>query len=348
MDSIHYLANVVAVAALCVLGCQKEGGTGVSASADTGASANSDGHAAWGTDAIATTCSESDQFVITNIDVVMDATKMGVAAGSSIADSTAVALADGRVRMFFQYRSPDGQQAGHYSAISSDGVHFTMEAGLRIPLDEWWGPHVKAKVLPSGQLRVYKGATPPSQTNVGIISYISNDWFELTREDGFRITTAAAEMTKLSHLTTVPLADGTSRGYFSNQPEGSDFNRRVRSATSSDLLFWTLESGIRVGAGAAVAGIAAYSAEQPHALQRGNGCVTLFYYAAYAQAGLGSLELRYSTSRDGLTFNTSYSLEMNANGPDIVRLSNGTYLLYYDTGTPSDGFSIKVASLVLK
>lgn len=287
------------------------------------------------TDIIATTCSETDQFAFTDIGVAIDAEMMGVEEGGSIADSTAVVLPDGRVRIYFQYVSKDKSTGVHYSAISEDGITFTMEKGTVFGKNEmsseWWGPHIKAKVLDDGQLRIYKGATPREEENTGIISYISSDWVTFTKENGFRITSDDANLEKLSHLTIVSTDDGTYRGYFSNMPQGSDSTRLVKSATSADLLTWTMDSGVRVGIGASPAVAAEYSAEQPHALQRKDGCVTLFYYSTHYQDGtLRPPQLRYSTSSDGLTFDTLYSLELNGNGPDIITLPDGTYLLYYD------------------
>ena len=300
-------------------------------------------------DAIANTCSDTDQFTFTDIGVAMDATIMGVEVGSSIADSTAVVLPDGRVRMYFQYLSKDRSQGAHYSAISSDGVHFTLEAGTRLGdtewKTEWWGPHIKAKWLSDGRLRIYKGATPGTDANIGIISYISSDGLTFTKEDGFRITPSAAGLTRLSHLTIVSTSDGKYRGYFSNMPQGTDPNRLVKSATSSDLLTWTMDSGVRVGTGSTT--LPDDSAEQPHALQRPDGCVTLFFYRSHHKGQFAPALTYYSTSKDGVAFTNAYSLDINGNGPDIVRLNDGTYLLYYDVGNETQGFSIRVGKLEL-
>lgn len=299
-------------------------------------------------DKIASTCSETDPFTLTDIVVVMDAAKMGVEAGSSIADSTAVVLPDGRVRMYFQYLAKDRSRGAHYSAISPDGVSFTLEPGARMGdnewQDEWWGPHIKAIWLSDGRLRIYKGATPANDANAGIISYASSDGLTFTKEEGFRVTPSAAGMTRLSHLTIVTASDGRYRGYFSNMPEqGPTSTRLVKSATSTDFLTWTMDSGVRAGTGATD-----YSAEQPHALQRGDGCATLFYFSvAYRGGVLAVPELRYSTAPDGLTFSRDYSLRVNGNGPDIVRMNDGAYLLYYDAGNETQGFSIRVGRLEL-
>lgn len=296
-------------------------------------------------DPIADTCSATDQFTFTDIGVAMDATIMGVETGSSIADSTAVVLPDGRVRMYFQYLAKDRSQGAHYSAISSDGVTFTMESGARLGDPEWmteeWGPHIKAKWLSDGRLRIYKGAG-----DTGIISYVSSDGLAFTKEDGVRITTNAAGLARLSHLTITTTLDGNYRGYFSNMPQGSDSYRLVKSATSADLLTWTMDSGVRIGEGSVT--LPDDSAEQPHALQRAGGGVTLFFYRTHYKGEIAVPPLAYySTSTDGVTFTNVYSLGLDGNGPDIVRLNDGTYLLYYDVGNETQGFSIRVGKLGL-
>lgn len=306
-------------------------------------------------DKISTTCSETDQFTFNDIGVVMDYQIAGLASDVSIADSTAVVLPDGKVRMYFQYRNNDGSSAGHKSAISSDGITFTMESGDRISNGDYWGPHIKAMVLSDGRLRIYKGATTGTDSNNGIISYITTDGLTLTKEDGFRITPTAAGLPRLSHLTIATMADGTYRGYFSNMPQMTKTDLLIKSATSTDLLSWTVDSGVRIGKGSTT--LSTYSAEQPHALQRGKGCVTLFYYSTYdnsASERLIPTQLRYSTSKDGITFNSDYtlysgSMPLAGNGPDIIRLKDGTYLLYYDVGGgPDNPGKIRVGRLEIK
>lgn len=304
-----------------------------------------------GGDPILETCNETDQFTFTEIGTIMDATKLGVQVGSPIADHTKVLLPDGRLRMYFQYLAKDHSRGAHYSAVSSDGgVTFTLEAGGRMGENEWadvwWGPHIKARPLSDGRLRIYKGVTSRVDANTGIISYISSDGLNFTKEEGFRITPSAAGLSRLSHLTVVPTADGRYRGYFSNMPSGEFSTLTVKSALSSDLLTWTMDEGVRAGGGAPVPAIADYSAEQPHALQRGDGCVTLFYATTRYQGNKAG-GLRYSTSRDGVTFSTLYQLLPYGNGPDIVKSVDGTYLLSYDFGNETDGFSIRIGKLEL-
>lgn len=308
-------------------------------------------------DKIATTCSETDQFTFKDIGLAIDYEIAGLADDVSIADSTAVVLPDGKVRMYFQYRSTDGSSAGHKSAISSDGITFTVEPGDRILMDEYWGPHIKAMVLSDTELRIYKGATPGSNSKTGIISYITTDGLTLTKEEGFRITPTAAGLSRLSHLTIAAMADGTYRGYFSNMPQITKTALLIKSATSTDLLSWTVDDDVRIGKGSTT--LSTYSAEQPHALQRGKGCVTLFYYSTYDNSASEILiptQLRYSTSKDGITFNKDYTLysgsgnmPLSGNGPDIIRLKDGTYLLYYDVGGgPDNPGKIRVGKLELK
>ena len=107
------------------------------------------------------------------------------------------------------------------------------------------------------------------------------------------------------------------------------------------MLTWTVESGIRIGKGASTL---SESAEQPHALLRGSNCVTLFYFKADLQVP----GMYYSTSTDGLTFTHETPMGINGgNGPSIIRLQDGTYLLYYDAGNQTEGFSIRVGKLAL-
>ncbi len=306
-------------------------------------------------DPILETCSETDQFTFTDIGTIMDATRMGmgVAVGSPIADHTKVLLPDGRLRLYFQYLAKDFSYGTHYSAISSDGgVTFTLEKKGVFADNEWrdpfWGPHVKAKWLADGRLRIYKGATPAEPANTGIISYVTSDGLTFTKEDGFRITPSQAGLSglNLSHLSIVSTSDGKYRGYFSNHPKDGDSRLLVKSAASSDLLTWTVDEGVRVGTGASVPAVADYSAEQVHALQRAGGCVTLFYATTRYQGNKAG-GLRYSTSRDGVTFSTQYLLRSFGNGPDIVKRADGTYLLSYDAGNENDGFDIRIGKLEL-
>ncbi len=280
-------------------------------------------------DPIANTCSEANQFTFTEIGVAMDATKLGVVVGTAIANSTAYVTPEGTVRMYF------GAEGVVKSAVSSDGTTFRVEAGDRIHP----AGHFKVIRLDDGRLRMFI-----AEGVEDILSHISSDGLTWTQESGIRISRTEAGMPDgMMGLTIVPTSGGGFRGYTSDlartdRPPGGHF---IKSATSTDLLTWTLESGVRIGTGASTL---TESAEQPHALLRGSNCVTLFYFKADLQVP----GMYYSTATDGLTFTSEFPLGIRGgNGPSIIQLTDGTYLLYHDAGHPTEGFSIHVGKLEL-
>ena len=129
----------------------------------------------------------------------------GVAAGLPLADTSAVLLPDGRVRMYMC-----AQGVGFVSAVSvgTDGASFIPEAGARLP-DGSGMP--RAVATPDG------GWRPFFISSDGIRSAVSTDGLNFTVEDGFRITAEAAEFTgstaggATSGATVTQLADGRYR-----------------------------------------------------------------------------------------------------------------------------------------
>jgi len=123
----------------------------------------------------------------------------------------------------------------------------------------------------------------------------------------------------------------------------------IGSATSEDLLRWAVESGNRVGTGAAIT----TSPQQPHALRRAGDCVTLCYNCRVG-ANTGVSGVCYATAADGVTFSREYALDLGGGtrgaGADVVRLPDGSYRLYHDhvdgTVTPRV-YSIRVGRLEL-
>ena len=257
----------------------------------------------------------------------------GMRAGAVLADTSAVRLGDGRVRL---YTFAEG--LGIVSAISltADGLAFVPEAGARLP-DGSGMPRVVA--IPGGGLRIFYTSAG------GIKSAVSADGLTFTLEPGVRLTAAAAGFgttiaAATSGATVVRLADGRFRMYFSDLPRPGDpaGQHLVKSAVSTDMLAWTVEAGVRLGAGAAVL---TGSAEHPFALANPDGSVTLYYGKFGAP---GSPEGAYqSTSIDGLTFEQETLDVFFGNDPDAVRLADGTLLLYYGGFDPRVGGTINVA-----
>ncbi|MCB0318463.1 MAG: hypothetical protein KDD56_06875, partial [Bdellovibrionales bacterium] len=283
------------------------------------------------TDLIATSCSKKDNFTLDSFGEILNSANVGVATGTVIADSSSFINDEGVIRKYF---IAGGQ--GLRTATSTDGVNYTPTNDILIT--EGNVSHQKVFKLNDGRLRIYTG----DGIREGIVSFISTDELTFTREDGVRISEEEAGLSPLSHLSIIPLKNGTYRGYFSNLPKPGDplTERYIKSATSVDLAIWRVDDGIRIGQGASHL---TDPAEQPFALARGKRGVTLFYFKATG----GEIGLYYSTSADGLKFSKEFFTGINGNGPDGLRLSDGSYMMYYDSGTEEAGFSIMGSTLSL-
>ncbi len=104
------------------------------------------------------------------------------------------------------------------------------------------------------------------------------------------------------------------------------------------MLAWTVEAGVRLGAGAPVL---TGSAEHPFALANPDGFVTL-YYGKFGAAGKPD-GVYQSTSIDGLTFEEETLDVFFGNDPDALRRVDGTLVLYYGGFDPQVGGTINVA-----
>lgn len=222
------------------------------------------------------------------------------------ADATVIRLTDGRWRMFMFANT------AYRSAISSDGLAFTMEAGYK--MREGAGQS-RAFRLDDGRIRIYFSSN-------GIMSAISSDdGATFTEEAGFRVTPSAAGMTALTGPGVVKLRNGTYKMYFSTLPIPGEGVKPhyIRSATSADALTWTMDSGVRIGTGATTL---TGNSEHPAAYVNSDGSVTLFYFRNT------DLKLYQSTATDGLTFTSEAWTGLDLNDPDIVNLPDGTVRLY--------------------
>lgn len=227
----------------------------------------------------------------------------GVAAGLPVADVTGVQLSNGNIRAYVF-----AQNKGIEIAESSDGRTFTR-VGNAFGGDKGYGmPHVVK--LDDGRFRMY------NMVSAGIACSISNDGLNFTVEKSVCIKASdfASAPNGLTGPSIVKLKDGSLRAYFSDAVKagtGPD-PHFVLSATSTDGLNWSPDTGVRVGPGAS--GLTR-SAEHPGAIAHDDGTVTLFYYDNCAKAPKDSAGkwacdpqsqgLWYSTSSDGgLTFSS--------------------------------------------
>ncbi len=266
---------------------------------------------------------------------VLGPSDFGVAAGLPLADTSAVLLEDGRVRMYMF-----AQDRGIVSAVSltTEGVSFIPEAGERLP-DGAGMPRVVA--VPGGGWRIFY------ISGGGIMSATSEDGLTFTVEPGFRITAEAAGFADAtagaaSGATVTQLADGSYRMYFSDLPRPGDppGGHWIKSAVSTDQIEWIVEESVRLGPEAPVL---TESAEHPFALANPDGSVTL-YYGKFTGPGSASQEGLYeSTSIDGLTFEQETYDVFFGNDPDVLRLVDGSLVLYYGLFDPLVGGTINVA-----
>ena len=101
----------------------------------------------------------------------------------------------------------------------------------------------------------------------------------------------------------------------------------MKSATSTDMLTWTMDSGVRIGPGATLSGSAAH----PTAIANSDGSVTVFYFRN------SDMRLYASTATDGLTFSSETAVLSSAADPDIVTLPSGGLRMYYNWFDPATG-----------
>jgi hypothetical protein len=235
--------------------------------------------------------------------------------GSVLANASAFKLNDGRWRLLFTLGS------SIRSAVSTDGLSLTMEAGTRVGNSGDCG-HVRAFRLDDGRIRVY--CRNPS----GILSYISSDeGVTLSPESGsLMIPNGAVGASRLSTGGIVRTHDGRWRMYFSDeiQATGVAPPMRIFSATSSDLLTWSVEPGVRIGLGATASG----SGTHPSAIANPDGSVSVFY--------TGPTGVWVATSSDGLTFTSDSYTGLSGFDPDVVSAGSGLRV-YYNFGNDAGG-----------
>src|SRR4029077_10716297 len=114
---------------------------------------------------------------------------------------------------------------------------FTMEAGFRLPDGSGQSRAIR---LDDGRIRIFFSSSQ------GINSAVSaDDGTTFTVESGTRISAAAAGMSQLTGPGIIKLRDGRYRAYFSDLPIPGQgpLPHTVKSAISSDLVNWTVESG---------------------------------------------------------------------------------------------------------
>ncbi len=248
----------------------------------------------------------------------------GVPVGQPIADPTAAVLDDGRIRLYAY-----AQGIGIVSAVSNDGRVFTEEGGVRIAGTEAGQPRVWR--LPDGRWRMYISKVKE------IVSFTSDDGLEFSKDPGDRLAARAAGLAAISSPSIVEVEPSLWRMYYSTLavPGTGPGGKRSGSATSTDLIDWTVDPGWRLGEGAPHL---VESAEHPFPVVAADGSVSLFYGKFRASPGGAPDGLWRATSVDGLTFTEeAYTGLYFGNDPEVLLLPSGDRIIYYGNFDPAVG-----------
>ena len=262
----------------------------------------------------------------------------GGAAGA-LADVSVLQLKDGRFRMIIG--GFPNSPGGFGSAISSDGVKFTIEPGVRLATPVQVGGVLSSFVKPvavrmdDGRIRLF--ATAVSGVPDGIYSFTSSDeGLTFTPDAGARITLAASGLIGVGSV--VKTKGGGWRMYFNDNPPSTVGaggvivlgSPKTLSATSSDLTNFSVDAGVRVGTGATLSG----AAQSAGAVLNADGSTTIVYFRNIPGYAL------QSTSADGLNFTTEVHAGFGTNervpipaiDAYLLTLANGDVRMYFNYG----------------
>jgi hypothetical protein len=289
---------------------------------------------------------------------VLDATILNNAsagASGSIANTSALRLKDGRYRLFLPF--VPGSPGGMSSMISTDGVNFTKESGIRLEIPVQLPGNVFASFgmpgivrMDDGRARMFMNLISSSNGSVksGIYSFTSSDeGLTWTMDSGMRVDMADTGLSYMTCCGIVKMKTGGWRMYFSDALTSVNpqtgfvtlLDPKIKSAFSSDLTTWTVDTGIRIGPGAT--GVTGNGAH-PGAIANDDGSITLVYFRQIAN----NLSITmYATSADGLSFTTerktnfgvAEGLLIAAGDPSLMRLDNGDVRMFFNWGDDKSG-----------
>lgn len=225
------------------------------------------------------------------------------------------------------------------------GVHWTKDPHIAIDLDT---PLDSTKILtpnvvrlPSGGYRIYYTGLGPAHPDPEARGYIlsahSPDGETWVKDEGIRIDLHAPHATTRTLCPdVVPLSDGGWRMYY--EARSGDEPSVILSARSADGLQWILEDGLRCGDGE-------WSYGTPRCIYLEDGCCRLYFHRythplSYDQnAGNHIIS---ALSADGLNFTEEPGIRIAQEtdretfavyAPEVVRLGDGTYRMYYAAWT---------------
>lgn len=276
----------------------------------------------------------------TRVKQVLGAVDVGQTPGDDYgtADVTAITLPDGRIRLYFAIiNGPAIHDLG--SAISTDGLTFTREAGVRVSA----ASSPMAFMSKDGKYHLFytQGGDIKSSTSIDGLTFTQDAGVRLAG-DTF-VKTRVRPNSNLLCTGIAEMADGRYRVYCAQQVQlqaGQTFSvadRAIFSAVSSDLMNWTPEAGRRIGPETTLPG----DANHPSVFQNSNGVVSLIYEQRLE--GVDGREM-IATSTDGLNFTYEYFSGIYGNEASYTGGKDGKGFLYVGHHNRTDGSTIDVAT----
>jgi RHS repeat-associated protein len=164
--------------------------------------------------------------------------------GTHVGSPEVTTLPDGSWRMYFSGSTDFATQAGSMlSAVSTDGLIWTKEAGVRIPATSW-NENVFAfsyRRLSDGRHRMYFTSLGSDDPWWEIYSAVSDDGINWTKEPGIRVDGEGSRSVAAPSLLS--LSCDAFQMYFLVQDDTSGFNPVIESAINfedSGLAGWTI------------------------------------------------------------------------------------------------------------
>lgn len=174
--------------------------------------------------------------------------------------------------------------------------------------------------LPDGRYRLYVC------NQYGIVSAISNDGINFTTEPGVRLAPIAGSETVVADPSIVQLDTGPYRMYYKVQKKSGGPGTGIHSiysAYSIDGINWSRETMCYENLSAPDSGWVSV----PDAVKLPDGRIRIFY-TSYGEC------IRSIISNDGLNFTPESGVRLyNAVDPNLIRLPNGTYIMFCATGS---------------
>lgn len=259
---------------------------------------------------------------ITPIGIALSATTFGSSKGQ-VADASAIRLPDGRVRLF-AFVADEGVRSA--TSTTSSGLTFVADPGKPIP----WAMAGQPRVVSLGgnSVRLFylsSGSINAARSSDGGLTFTDEGPVITTEQAGFE----PGGITLVKHR-------GVYRGYLSNlEKPGVSATRVMRTATSSDMLNWTMGPVITQESGSITDG-----GSHPFAVVNKAGRIAL-YYSGDRGSYYGIL---VSTSKNGVTFGAERSVISRGGDAEVIAAGKKGGLFYYgaDLGG-GQGFGVRVA-----